>query len=249
MDPQFALAHFHLGAVLLEKGRADEAIAEFRAAGAAGPMSTVSIARALAAAGHREQAESTLQQLLAQSKEQFVPPYSLVLLYAALDDQERAIDWIDHGLERVGGGPWFLEVNPPFDRLQSNPRYQAILRRVGLVPRARSHEVHGGECLSCSSCPSWPGFGSSCPSWPHFRSAADEDDDVSAANCDGEVTGSPPRQERPTYHGMKFRPSGKAPRWVPRRTGLVPGGSSGLADCVTHSVPPGIPESPWHPPP
>jgi hypothetical protein len=74
-----------------------------------------------------------VQELLAQSKQRFVPPYALALLFVTLGDQERAMDWIDGGVNGVGGGPWFLKVNPPFDVLRSNPRYQAILRRIGLT--------------------------------------------------------------------------------------------------------------------
>jgi eukaryotic-like serine/threonine-protein kinase len=134
LDPNFALAHLHLGSVFLEQGRSDAAMAEFqRAAAMGGPMPTVSLARAYALAGQRTEAEATVQELLAQSKQRFVPPYALALLFVTLGDQERAMDWIDRGVNGVGGGPWFLKVNPPFDVLQSNPRYQAILRRIGLT--------------------------------------------------------------------------------------------------------------------
>jgi eukaryotic-like serine/threonine-protein kinase len=134
MDPNFALAHLHLGSVFLEQGRYDAAMAEIRKAAAmGGPMPTVSLARAYALAGRRAEAEATVQELLAQSKQRFVPPYALALLFVTLGDQERAMDWIDGGVNGVGGGPWFLKVNPPFDVLQLNPRYQAILRRIGLT--------------------------------------------------------------------------------------------------------------------
>jgi hypothetical protein len=56
----------------------------------------------------------------------------MALLYVTLQDHERALDWLEKGA--ADGGAWFLKVHPAWDSLQSNPRYQAIVRSVGLVP-------------------------------------------------------------------------------------------------------------------
>jgi tetratricopeptide (TPR) repeat protein len=134
LDPDFALAHQHLGSTLLEKRRFSDAITEFRkVAATGGPQAAVNLARAYALSGDRHRAEATLHQLLDESKRRFVSPYSLALLYVTLGDHERAIDWLERGLERVGSGPWFLKVNPAFDPLQTHPRYQAILRRLQIA--------------------------------------------------------------------------------------------------------------------
>jgi len=130
LDPDFPLAHLHLGSVLLETRRYDDAMVEFKkAARMGGPIPAVHLARAYALAGDRGQAEATLQELLAQSKQRFVPPSAFVTLYLSLGDQEHAIDWIERALGRVSSGPWFFSVNPHFDALRSNPRYQALVRR------------------------------------------------------------------------------------------------------------------------
>ena len=134
MDPDFALAHLHLGMVLTQKGAYSNALAEFeRATPVGGLMPVVGRARTYALAGRKQDAEEILHALLEQSNRQFVPPYAMALLYVSLRDDERAIDWLEKGAR--DGGAWFLKVNPPFDPLQSNPRYQAIVRQIGLVPR------------------------------------------------------------------------------------------------------------------
>ena len=132
LDPDFALAHLHLGSALLEKRRFSDAMSEFRrAAAVGGPMPAVALARAYALAGDRSRAEAALHEMLEASTQRFVLPYSVALLYVTLGDHERAIDWIERrGLDRLGGGPWFFKVNPAFDPLQTHPRYQAILRRL-----------------------------------------------------------------------------------------------------------------------
>jgi tetratricopeptide (TPR) repeat protein len=133
MDPNFALAHLHLGMALVQKGAYSEALTEFdRAAPVGGLMPAAGRARAYALAGRRQEAEGILQALLERSTREFVPPYAMALLYVSLQDHERAIDWLEKGARE--GGAWFLKVNPSWDPLQSNPRYQAIVRRIGLAP-------------------------------------------------------------------------------------------------------------------
>jgi len=135
MDPNFAMAHLHLGSVFVEQGRYHEAADEYaKAAAVGGPAPAVNLAWVHARAGQRQEAEATLQRLRVSPTERFVPPFAFAMLYLSLGNQERAIDWIEHGLSTPGNGPWFLKVHPRFDMLKSNPRFQALLRREGLAP-------------------------------------------------------------------------------------------------------------------
>ena len=134
MDPNFALAHLHLGAALLQKGSYAEALAEFEKAPAAGgPMPDVGRARAYALAGRRRESEEVLQVLLERSKQRIRPAVcdGVVLRRPCRITSAHSTGW-----RRVprSGGAWFLKVHPAWDRLQSHPRYQAIVRSVGLVP-------------------------------------------------------------------------------------------------------------------
>ena len=132
LDPDFALAHLHLGSVLIQKGRVSDAMNEFgKAAAAGGVIAASSVAYAHALAGDRSKAEALLRDMLDAPRP---PPFGLARLYVALGDYERAIDSIERALADGSGGPWFLAVNPPFDPLQSHPRYQAIMRRLGIQP-------------------------------------------------------------------------------------------------------------------
>ena len=91
-------------------------------------MPAVNLARAYALAGDRTKAEALLREMLEAPTRL---PYGLALLYVTLGDHERAIDWIEQGLDS-GGGPWFLAVNPSFEPLRAHPRYQAVLQRLGI---------------------------------------------------------------------------------------------------------------------
>ena len=133
LDPTFAMAYLHLGATLLQKGSYDDALAAYeKAAPVGGFMPVVGRARAHALAGRRRESEEILEELLQQSQRGFVPPYAMALLYTTLQDHERALDWLDRGVR--DGGAWFLKANPPWDSLRSEPRFHAVVRRVGLEP-------------------------------------------------------------------------------------------------------------------
>ena len=133
MDPNFALAHLHLGTALVQTGFYAEALAEFeQASPVGGPMPDVGRARVYAVVGRRRESEEILQGLLERSKREFIPPYAMALLHVTLQDHDRALDWLEKGAAE--GGAWFLKVNPAWDPLQANPRFQAIVRSVGLTP-------------------------------------------------------------------------------------------------------------------
>ena len=54
------------------------------------------------------------------------------MIYTALGDRDQAMTWLEQGYEeRFNPG---VLVRPGFDPLRSDPRFQALARRVGLHP-------------------------------------------------------------------------------------------------------------------
>ncbi|HVP12455.1 MAG TPA: tetratricopeptide repeat protein, partial [Phycisphaerae bacterium] len=61
-----------------------------------------------------------------------VDPTDIAAEYAALGDADRAFQWLDRAYQQRCGELLFVSVNPMFDPLRSDPRFDDLLRRIGL---------------------------------------------------------------------------------------------------------------------
>jgi TolB-like protein/DNA-binding winged helix-turn-helix (wHTH) protein/Tfp pilus assembly protein PilF len=133
LDPNFGLAHNHLAQAYLQQHRNDEAVAELKKAvqlSGGSPTCVANLARAYAAIGKRTEA----QELLADLKKRSSPGYShgteIAVIYAALGDKDQAMTWLEKGYEeRFNPG---VLLRPGFDSLRPDPRFNDLVRRVGL---------------------------------------------------------------------------------------------------------------------
>ena len=94
---------------------------------------TAGLAHAYIATGKRAEAEKILSDLLGQSREKYVSPYMIATIYAGLGNKEKAFDFLEKAYqERSPDIPYFLKADLRIDNLRSDPRFQDLLRRVGL---------------------------------------------------------------------------------------------------------------------
>jgi TolB-like protein/DNA-binding winged helix-turn-helix (wHTH) protein/Flp pilus assembly protein TadD len=133
MDPNFALAHNQLAQAYLQKHMNDEAVAELqKAAQLSGGSSTVmaNLARAYAVSGKRGEAVKLLNDLKKRSSPVSSHASELAVIYEALGDTDQAMNWLEKGYqERFNPG---VLLRPGFDPLRSDPRFQDLVRRIGL---------------------------------------------------------------------------------------------------------------------
>ncbi len=135
MDPNFALSHLVLGQAYEQKKSYDQAVAEFQKAASISHDSVPAIpalGHAYAIAGRKPETQNALDQLLEKSKKQYVSPFYVAIVYAGLNDNEQALDWLEKAYEDRSNGIVFLKVDPQRDALRSNPRFQNLLKRLAL---------------------------------------------------------------------------------------------------------------------
>ena len=73
-----------------------------------------------------------LRKLLARSKESYVAPFSLAVIYAALGETEEAVRLLEKAHDAGSLGPAVLRFDPRLDSLRSEPSFQALAARLKL---------------------------------------------------------------------------------------------------------------------
>jgi TolB-like protein/Flp pilus assembly protein TadD len=133
MDPNFAFAHVQLAQAYLAKHMNEEAIAELQKAvllSADSPTSMANLARAYVAVGKRSEAQKLLSTLKKRSSSSSSYAAEISMIYAALGDMDQAMNWLEKGYEeRFNPG---VLLRPGFDPLRSDPRFEELMRRIGL---------------------------------------------------------------------------------------------------------------------
>ncbi|HJY85960.1 MAG TPA: protein kinase [Candidatus Acidoferrales bacterium] len=137
LDPNFYIAHFNLGLAYRKAGLFDKAIAELeraRALSGNNPMPLAALGATYGFSGRKTDAEKVLIELRELSKRDYVSPYLLAGVYVGLGERKQAIEWLEKAYEqRDSLLPW-IKVAPTFDSLRWDPRFQDLLRRIGLPP-------------------------------------------------------------------------------------------------------------------
>ena len=132
--PGFWLTRGELGMAYVRKEMYQEAIAEcVQAVEISGglPLMVATLARVRALSGDRERALRAVEELREVSKQRYVMPHVIALIYAGLGQEEQALEWLEKGFEERGNLLCYLSVDPAFDSLRSLPRFKDLLRRIG----------------------------------------------------------------------------------------------------------------------
>jgi eukaryotic-like serine/threonine-protein kinase len=133
MDQNYGYAHTYLGYTYSAMKQYNEAVAEYETSNRLNGDSTslqCFLGYALSKAGRRNEAEVILKKL--ETTKEYVSPAELAVLYLGLDQKEQALSALERAYAAHDLQMRFLGVDPAFDPLRSEPRFQELIRKVGL---------------------------------------------------------------------------------------------------------------------
>ncbi len=132
MTPAFPLVHYFLWMAYERKGMYDEALAQYQ------KMMSLSghqecgaaLAEINARQGYRAVMQEQLKSIRELSARRFSLRWDVAAIYALLGEIDQAFDWLEKAYQdRISVLPW-TKIEPRFDPLRSDPRYQALLRKM-----------------------------------------------------------------------------------------------------------------------
>ena len=132
LDPAATLAHHLLGCCLLWKGDTAGAIAEFQRTKivVTGAWYQGLLGYAYAISGDRPKAEQMLRELEEMAKRQYINSTAFADIYLGLGEKQKALDWLEIAYENQESACWYLKVDPIYDSVRNEPRFQALVQKV-----------------------------------------------------------------------------------------------------------------------
>ena len=135
LEPRFAFARQELARVYTAQQRYDEAIGELNQAieiSGRRPTLLSMLSYAHGKSGRRTEAEKLLEELEALRKQRVVLPYNFITVYLGLNDKKKAMEWMEINFRERQPALIVLGIEPRYDSLRDEPRFQEMLKELKL---------------------------------------------------------------------------------------------------------------------
>ncbi|OGU71250.1 MAG: hypothetical protein A2V93_12795 [Ignavibacteria bacterium RBG_16_34_14] len=132
-DSTFAYAYYDLGIAYIALNQFNDALNYFRKAYSLAPEDTrilSGLAYSEGLTGSKENAERLGKVLLKRAVSKYVSSYDLAVISLGLGQKDKALEYLEKAYEERG--PWmlFLKLNPLFNSLSDDFRFQELFRRI-----------------------------------------------------------------------------------------------------------------------
>jgi serine/threonine-protein kinase len=138
LDPNYPVTYWILGLVLRKMGRYELAIAEgekgVELSGGSSIM-RAALAQTFATAGRTKEAIQILDDLTKLTIQKYVAPFFFAGIHIGLGEDDLAMEYLEECYEEHSHWLIYLHIDPSMEGLQSDPRFQDLLLRVGLPLR------------------------------------------------------------------------------------------------------------------
>ena len=82
--------------------------------------------------GKRDEAKKLLDKVLELSEQRYVSPFDIAEIYVSLDQKAQAFEWLEKAHEARDHWLIFLKIHPIYESLHTDPRFKALLKKIGL---------------------------------------------------------------------------------------------------------------------
>ena len=137
LDPDFVQAHRVLALDYLYTNQFNKACAEFQKGvelSHEDPIARAYLARCYALSHRQVEARQILDALVNSSVERYISASEIAAVYAALNDSNASIEWLNKACSERSSSLIYLNVDPVYDHMRRDPRFQKVVTCVNLVP-------------------------------------------------------------------------------------------------------------------
>ena len=68
------------------------------------------------------------------ASKQFFSPFEIALVHIGLGEKDKAMEWLEKAKTERDPFLIYIKVDPNFDSLRSEPRFQTLLTSIGFTP-------------------------------------------------------------------------------------------------------------------
>ena len=136
LDPEYFMLHFIAGRAYMRLNEHAKAIAHLKQARTETgemPLMDAALGLAYAVSGKKAETMKLAEAFKAAAKKRYIPPTYFGMLFAGLGDKDKAMMWLEKAYDDRADGLTWLNVEPMLDDVRSDPRFQDLIRRIGLV--------------------------------------------------------------------------------------------------------------------
>ena len=134
LDPEYARAHLTFAVGQLLTADTSAALDSFRRGAEVGGSTTYDtlLAYGLSAAGEEQEARRTLRKVTSGAEAEYVRAEYLAAAYGMLGNRDEAFRQLDRAVEERSAGLIYLHLDPLYDPLREDPRFSALVEKIGL---------------------------------------------------------------------------------------------------------------------
>jgi len=136
LDPEYFMLHFIAGRAYMRLNEHAKAIAHLKQARTETgemPLMDAALGLAYAVSGKKAETMKLAEAFKAAAKKRYIPPTYFGMLFAGLGDKDKAMIWLEKAYDDRADGLTWLNVEPMLDEVRSDPRFQNLIRKIGLV--------------------------------------------------------------------------------------------------------------------